>query len=54
MTTYSRPTRHIAFDILTHKYEDVPAELLHLVPAAKVITLHWSETCERWITIPQD
>jgi hypothetical protein len=48
----ARKTRSVAFNPLRGRIEEVYPE--DEVPAEDLIQQHWSETLQRWVTIPED
>lgn len=48
----ARKTRSVAFNPLRGRIEEVHPE--DEVPAEDLIRQHWSETLQRWVTIPDD
>lgn len=48
--TNQHPTKTVAYNPLTRRYEEVHEE--DEVPAHKIITLYWSGTLEKYVTIP--
>lgn len=49
-----KPDKYYTFDPLTRHLEEVPPELLHLVPPQKVMTFYYFPTIGKYCTIPQD